>query len=183
MKKSLSIPSKQMWTFCLGLAAGALVLGWISLAQNAPAKAKTSAAGTIKKVHRLGLEPGDLLLESVRNFIREQNIKDGAVLTGIGSLSECRLHWPKEAAYPPTNVFQTFKGGALEITGMQGIIADSEPHIHIMLAEKGDGRAIGGHLEDGSKVLYLAEITIAEFDGTPMTRRTNRFNVKMLQVK
>jgi len=52
-----------------------------------------------------------------------------------------------------------------------------------MLAEKGDARSIGGHLEDGSKVLYLAEITIAEFDGPPMTRRPNQQNVRMLQVK
>lgn len=158
------------------------MFGWPNIAQTGAVKSKPSSAGTIKKVHRLGLGPGDPLLESIRSFLQEQGIKDGAILTGIGSLSEARLHWPKEAAYPPENIFQTFKG-VLEITGIQGIVADGEPHLHIMLAEKGDGRAIGGHLEDGSKILYLAEITIAEFDGPPMTRRPNQYNVKMLQLK
>jgi uncharacterized protein len=163
------------------LICAAVLAAWLGYAQGA-SKAKSQAAGSIRKVHRLGLAPGDLLLESIRDFIREHKISDGAVLTGIGSLSECRLHWPKEPVYPPENVFQTFKG-VLEIAGIQGIIADGEPHLHIILAEKGDVRAVGGHLEDGSKVLYLAEITIAEFEGTAMTRRSNQHNVKMLQVK
>ncbi|MBI4662416.1 MAG: DNA-binding protein [Verrucomicrobia bacterium] len=166
----------------LGLTLGSLVVAWITLAQNPPAKPTTRAAGSIKKVHRLGLGPGDLLLESIRHFIREHGINDGAVLTGIGSLSECRIHWPAKPEYPPQNVFQTFKG-SLEIAGIQGIIADGEPHLHLIVAERGEARSIGGHLEDGSKVLYLAEITIAEFDGPPMTRRPNQHNVRMLQVK
>lgn len=164
------------------LAVGSVLAAWIALAQISPAKPKSSAVATLKQVHRLGLKPGDPLLESIRDFVREHNIKDGAVLTGIGSLSECRLHWPAKPVYPPQDIFRTFKG-ALEITGLQGIIADGEPHLHLNVAERGDARAIGGHLEDGSKVLYLAEITIAEFDGTPMTRRPNEHNVKMLQVK
>ena len=182
MKTSSSLISKRFALASFALAAGALLLVWINFAQTVPAKPKTAAEGGLKKIHRLGLGPGEPLLESVRNFIRDHNIKDGAVLTGIGSLSECRLHWPKEPVYPPENVFQTFKG-SLEIASLQGIIADGEPHLHLILAEKGDVRAIGGHLEDGSKVLYLAELTIAEFDGTPMTRRPNQHNVRMLQVK
>ena len=163
-------------------AITASLVAVVTFAQSPGAKAKTSASGTITKVHRLGLGPGDLLVEGIRDFLREHNIKDGAVLTGIGSLSECTVHWPRRPVYPPEDVFKTFKG-ALEITGIQGIIADGEPHLHIMLAERGDGRTIGGHLEAGTKVLYLAEITIAEFDGPSMTRRPNQHNVKMLQVK
>lgn len=136
----------------------------------------------IAAIYRLGLGPGDLLLESIEDFIREHDIQDGAVLTGIGSLSECSLHWPAKAEYPPTDVFETFKG-PIEITSIQGIIAGGEPHLHMMVAEGGDKRAMGGHMEKGCRVLYLAEITIARFDGPPMTRRPNEHGVNMLQVQ
>ncbi len=164
------------------VAVATLATLWAAMPERPVSQSQRFAKGGIKQIYRLGLGPGDLLLESIRDFIKEQGIKDGAVLTGIGSLSECRLHWPVKAEYPPTNKFGTFQG-ALEITGIQGVIADGEPHLHMMVAESGDSRAAGGHLEDGCKVLYLAELTIAEFDGPPMTRRPNQYNVKMLQRK
>jgi predicted DNA-binding protein with PD1-like motif len=182
MKSLTFTQSKHSSTVIVVLVTAFVLLTGLGLAQSTLGKPKASSAGKIKRVFRLGLGPGDSLLESIRDFIRENKIKDGAIMTGIGSLSECRLHWPKEPVYPPENVFATFKG-ALEITSLQGIIAESEPHLHIILAEKGDTRTLGGHLEDGSKVLYLAEITIAEFDGPAMTRRPNQHNVKMLQLK
>ena len=182
MNTHSTVPLRNSWRSIVALITGVLLVACIGLAQNSSSKQKTDSSGSIKKVYRLGLAPGDLLLEHIRDFVREHGIKDGAVLTGIGSLSACRLHWPKKPVYPPQDIFHTFKG-ALEITGLQGIIADGEPHLHIMLAEKGEARAMGGHLEDGSKVLYLAEITIAEFDGAAMTRRPNNHGVKMLQVK
>jgi predicted DNA-binding protein with PD1-like motif len=182
MKTLCLIVPKRFARLAGVLALGAFLAAGISLAQISSSTPKSSASGGIKRVHRLGLKPGDLLLESVCDFVHEHNIKDGAVLTGIGSLSECRIHWPAKAVYPPKDVFRTFKG-ALEITGLQGIIADGEPHLHLNVAERGDGRAIGGHLEEGSKVLYLVEITLAEVDGTAMTRRPNEHGVKMLQVK
>ncbi|MBM3832246.1 MAG: DNA-binding protein [Verrucomicrobia bacterium] len=116
--KTLSRFAPRYLRVSLTLVTCAGVIGWLALAQNPSSKSKPNAAGNIKKVHRLGLAAGDLLLESIRNFIRDQKITDGAVLTGIGSLSECRLHWPKEPTYPPEDVFHTFKG-ALEIAAIQ----------------------------------------------------------------
>ena len=164
------------------LAAATIAVSCAGMQKVATSEPTSQASGGIKRIHRLGLGPGDLLLESIRQFIHEHQIKDGAVLTGIGSLSACRLHWPERAEYPPTNKFATFEG-VLEITSIQGVIADGEPHLHMMVAEGGDSKAIGGHLEDGCRVLYLVELTIAEFDGSPMTRRPNEHGVKMLEEK
>lgn len=164
------------------VAVATLAVLWTVLPERAESGSPPLAKSGIQQVYRLGLGPGDLLLESIREFIKDQGIRDGAVLTGIGSLSECRLHWPVKAEYPPTDKFGTFKG-ALEVTGIQGIIADGEPHLHMMVAEGGDARAAGGHMEEGCKVLYLVELTIAEFDGPPMTRRPNEHGVNMLQKK
>ena len=174
------------WRYVSGplslLALATIVFSCVGMPKFGASEAHSAASGGIKKLHRLGLGPGDLLLESIQKFIKEQGIEDGVVLTGIGSLSECRLHWPEKAEYPPTNEFGTFEG-ALEITAIQGIIADGEPHLHMMVAEGGDAKAIGGHMEEGCKVLYLVELTIGELDGPPMTRRPNEHGVKMLQKK
>ena len=178
--------SKSGRTVCIGMIGTvAIVMFTVSCTQsmNGPTgEWPTASEARVGTVYRLGLGRGELLLESIEKFIADHDIHDGAVLTGIGSLSECRIHWPEAPVYPPNDVFVTYKG-ALEITGMQGIIADGQPHIHMMVAEGGDGRAIGGHLEHGSKVLYLAEITIAKFNGPPMTRRPNEHGVNMLQPK
>ena len=136
----------------------------------------------IETIYRLGLRPGDLLLESVERFIKEHDIQDGAVLTGIGSLSECTFRFPEKAESPPTILSASYQG-PLEMTGMQGIIADGEAHQHMSVAEHGHERTIGGHLWQGCKVLYLAEITIAKFTGPKMTRRPNEHGVKLLEPK
>src|SRR5687767_4464594 len=64
----------------------------------------------IENIYRLGLRPGDLLLESIEKFIKDKGIQDGAVLTGIGSLDECTFRFPEKAESPPTIKEQVYQG-------------------------------------------------------------------------
>ena len=134
----------------------------------------------IEEVYRVRLDRGDLLLESITDMIRKQNIQDGAVLTAAGSLSECTFHAVKSLAEKPEDEFVTRKG-PMEILNINGIIAAGEPHLHLTLSNLQG--AFGGHLENGCKVLYRAELTIAKFSGTPLARTPNRENVPVLQRK
>jgi predicted DNA-binding protein with PD1-like motif len=147
-----------------------------------PVASVDPTSAQIENVYRLGLRPGDLLLESIQKFIKDKGIQDGAILTGIGSVGECSFQFPERPESPPPMKSGTYQG-PLEITGMQGIIADFEPHLHMSVAERGHERLIGGHLGPNCRVLYLAEITIAKFAGPPMTRKPNEYGVKLLQVK
>ena len=61
---------------------------------------------------------------------------------------------------------------------MQGVIADGTPHIHMNVSTKDS--AIGGHLEPGCRVLYLAEVVILEFDGLSLTRVPSELDVLKL---
>ena len=47
--------------------------------------------GNGKKVI-IRLDSGDMLLESIEQVIAEANIKDGVVVSGIGTLSDTRIH-------------------------------------------------------------------------------------------
>ncbi len=132
----------------------------------------------IKEVYRLRLEPGDLLLESINELIKRENIKDGAVTLGIGTLSECCMHWVITTGFPSVQKKETIKA-PLELLSLQGIIADGVPHLHISVSDT--SRAIGGHIEEGCKVLYVLEVVIESYEGTPLTRRPNKYGNNTLQ--
>jgi predicted DNA-binding protein with PD1-like motif len=137
-------------------------------------------AAQVQEVYRILLDRDALLLESILDIIKQKDIRDGHVMITAGSLQECTYHFVTSTAMKPKDEFKTVKGN-FEILGGGGIIADSVPHIHITLSSpKG---AFGGHLEKGSRVLYLAEVTIVKYSGQPLTRQFNENGVSLLQAK
>lgn len=148
-------------------------------AQNA-AVARVFGGAHIQEIYRIRLDRGDLLLETILDTIRKDNIQDGAVLTAAGSLSECTYHRVKSLAAKAEDEFITVNA-PMEILNINGLIAAGEPHLHLTLsADKG---AFGGHLEKGCRVLYRAEVTIAKFSGPALERKPNKEGIPMLQPK
>ena len=117
----------------------------------------------------IGLQPGEMLLESVRRVCKDHDIRNGVVISGIGALKIAHMHHIKDTEFPPTDVFYTLDK-PLELSNVSGIIADGEPHLHVTVA-CGQERTWAGHLEAGSEVAYLAEIAILKCNGLNMTRR------------
>jgi predicted DNA-binding protein with PD1-like motif len=134
----------------------------------------------ISGVYRVRLDRGDLLLETIQDVIQKNGIADGAVLTADGSVQECTFHRVKSVAEKPEDEFTALKE-PMEILGVTGLIAGGEPHLHLTLS---DARgAFGGHLENGCRVLYRAEVTIAKFSGPTLARKPNKTGVPVLQLK
>ena len=46
------------------------------------------------------LDQGEMLLESIETVISEANIKNGVVISGIGTLSDARIHSVTITGYP-----------------------------------------------------------------------------------
>ena len=88
----------------------------------------------VKEIYRLRLDPGDLLLESIQELINRENITDGAITSGIGTLSECRMHWITTTSFPSVNKIETIKA-PLEVSAIHGIIADGVPHLHMTVSD------------------------------------------------
>ena len=127
-------------------------------------------------------DPGELLLEGLRELLVAEKIRMGIVVSGIGTFSDCRIHH-SVAGYPP-NLLTRHQHyielkGSYEIAAIQGIIADGEPHLHVTLCE-GD-KTIAGHLEDGCKVLTLVELAILKADAGRI-RRVPRGAAKIRQL-
>lgn len=128
----------------------------------------------------LGLQTGEDLLGSLDTFIKEKGIKNGVVVSGVGSLRKLEYHYvvagPDETK-PVLDIFDT-RTGYIEIVGLQGVIADGQPHLHISCAE--EDRGYGGHLEPGSEVLTVCEIAVLSLPDASLVRTRNSFGYPVI---
>ena len=120
-----------------------------------------------RKVWILRIDPGEDILISLKNFVKEKGIKQGMVVMGYGTLEKVSLHWVCHNGWPPENRYDEWKGG-IEILSMNGMIVNSEPHIHLT-ASTADG-SFGGHLEEGCICYVLCEVGLVELEGIQMSR-------------
>lgn len=127
------------------------------------------------RTHVMALDPGDDVIESLRAMIEAAGIRNGAVVSGVGTLDYCRLHMVTTTGYPAVEVFPEWNDTALELVSMQGVIADGVPHIHTTVSDKQS--AVSGHMEPGCRVLYLCEIAVLEFPEMGLTRIPNHKGV------
>jgi uncharacterized protein len=119
-------------------------------------------------MHVLQYDPGDDLLGGVNEFVDLSGVHNGVVVSGIGTLRETALHMVTTTTFPPVETFPTYPDKAIELTSMQGVIASGAAHIHMTVSD--DAGAVGGHLEPGCIVLYLAEVVVLEFRGLELAR-------------
>ncbi len=119
----------------------------------------------------LGIEPGEMLLESINQAIEQFNIQNGVVVSGIGTLKTCNMHYINHVDFPPSDSVYHLEM-PLELLSVSGVIANREPHLHITVSNK-DKYVFGGHLEPESEVAYLAEIAILRTDFLSMERHFN----------
>lgn len=134
------------------------------------------------EVIALGIAPGELLLETVEAAVKEHDIRNGAVVSGIGTLKVARMHHIEHDRFPPDDrIFLIEK--PLEVSSISGIIADGQPHLHMTVGYR-DEWSIAGHVEPGCEVLYLAELVILKFNGLELDRHFDaERKIKLLGAK
>jgi len=137
-----------------------------------------TAVGNIGKVVAVRLKPGTDLLLGLEEACKRNGIKNGVIISAIGSLNGVSFCNPvelpeKKAKYGYGEV--TKISGPIELTGASGIIChDTEGqinlHIHINLSDR-YGNAHGGHLVAGTPVLLTVDAIIGEIQGVIMERK------------
>ncbi len=138
---------------------------------------KTFKADGLGRVLVINLSRGDQLLESISTAVREAGLKDGIVLSAIGSLHKAHFHRVTSFAETPEDEFVTLEK-PIELASLQGLIVDFEPHFHMVISDR--EHAYTGHLEPDTTVAYLSEITIAELKGLSLQRVKDRNNIAKL---
>jgi uncharacterized protein len=111
----------------------------------------------------LRFNPGDDVLLALRQAVADNGIRNGAILAGIGSLTSYHFHVVSSTDLPPENAFVQGEG-AYDILNVNGYVFDGRVHAHITFSDT--EIAMGGHLEEGCRVLTFAIITIAEVTAT-----------------
>ncbi len=135
------------------------------------------AEGGIKRVIAFRLKPGMDVLKGIEEVCKAENIKDGVLLSGIGSLDGAVFCNPvpldTKAGYgygEPTRLY-----GPIELTSAAGMICHDDEgnillHIHMSMSDQ-HGGGHGGHLIEGTKVLLTTDFVIAELSGLVMGRK------------
>ncbi len=139
------------------------------------------ASGNIKRVVAFRLQPGMDVLNGIEEMCHRENIQNGVILSGIGSLNGAVFCNPvpmkdKKAGYgygAPTVLY-----GPIELTAAAGMICHDDDgnillHIHMSMSDQ-HGTGHGGHLIEGTKVLLTADFVIAQLDGLVMGRRFDK---------
>lgn len=120
----------------------------------------------VSRVVTIRLNPGDDVLLSLREAVQQTNIRSGVILNGIGSLTRYHVHVVKTTNLPPGDVFWEGEG-PFDILNITGFVIDGRVHAHLTFSNT--EMAMGGHMEEGCRVLTFSLITIAETPGASFT--------------
>ena len=132
---------------------------------------ETISTATFGEIIAVGIAPGEMLLETIEEACRKHDIRNGMVVSGIGTLKTCTMHYVTHTDFPPTNEFYTIKK-PMELLSVSGLIADGQPHLHMVVSVM-EEEVYCGHLEPECEVLYLAEIGILKCNGLAMERKAD----------
>ena len=101
------------------------------------------------------------LLSEMEKQVKQQNIKNAVILSGIGSVRGYRVHNVAGRDYPVPDMFVSAPNTPADLIGMNGYIVNGVIHAHVIMA-LGDKTAttISGHLEKGTEVLTFAIVTV-----------------------
>ena len=114
----------------------------------------------------LRLDPGEDILLALRSAVRDCGIGNAAILSGVGSLDRYHFHVVETTNMPPGNTFVRGEG-PYDILTVTGLVVGGEVHAHITFSDT--ETALGGHLEEGCRVLTFAVIVLAEAQDADFT--------------
>jgi len=114
------------------------------------------------------LKNGTDLLDGLKKAVKKEGIKNAVILSGIGSLTSYHVHAVDNTTFPTKNIF--FKAeGPQDLLNVNGYVIDSRIHAHITFSD--EEKALGGHLEPGTRVFTFAIITLGILEGDANLRR------------
>lgn len=108
------------------------------------------------KTYAVRLRRGSDLLEFIKEFCIQNNIKAGVVLSGVGCVTKGRV---RDAG--GVNIVDVDE--PMEIVSLTGTVSEKRCHLHISFAKK-NLSVIGGHLVAGCIINTTCELVIGELE-------------------
>ncbi|HEX3728518.1 MAG TPA: PPC domain-containing DNA-binding protein, partial [Opitutaceae bacterium] len=82
------------------------------------------------------------LLAGLERMVKEQHIKNGVILSAVGSVRSYHLHSVSNRTFPSKDMFVENPTGSADIVSMNGYVMNGRLHPHITLADS--QHAFGG---------------------------------------
>ena len=101
------------------------------------------------------------MLEGLRAAVAREKIRNAVILSGAGSLVSYHVHVVSNTTLPATETFFQ-ENGPFDLLTTNGYIIEGRVHAHISFATP--QKAMGGHLEPGTRVFTFAIITLGVLD-------------------
>ena len=98
------------------------------------------------------------LLAGLESVVKKEKIRNGVILSAVGSVRGYQYHTVNNRTFPSKDVFVKNPTAPADLVSMNGYVIDGRIHAHAMFANP--DRAFGGHLEPGTEVFTFAAVTI-----------------------
>lgn len=109
------------------------------------------------------------LLAGIESMVKQHNIKNAVILSGIGSVRNYHVHSVSNRTFPSRNIFVKNPKDPADIVSVNGYVIDGRVHCHLTMTN-GD-HAFGGHLEPETTVFTFAIVTLGVLnDGADLSR-------------
>ncbi len=153
----------------LALVAVVVVTGWAAVPSQPGAGATISpsapAVQTVEsrftRVVIVRMRFGQDMLDALKTAVTEKGIKNAVILSGAGSLTRYRVHVVDNVTFPPKEAFPEAEGPQ-DLLTVTGYIIDGRVHAHVTFSNQ--EKAMGGHLEPGTKIFTFAIVTLGVLD-------------------
>lgn len=124
---------------------------------NTSAPVVHTTNSNFSRIITIRLKPATDLFEGLNEAVKQQNIKNAVILSGIGSLTSYRVHVVNNTDFPPQEVFPE-AAAPQDLLNVNGYVIAGRVHAHICFSD--EDKALGGHLEPGTKVFTFAIVTL-----------------------
>ena len=114
-------------------------------------------SGNFERIIIIRLKHQMDVLAGLNEAVKQEQIKNAVILSGIGSLTSYHLHAVSNTTFPSQNVYYK-ESKPTDLVSLSGYIFDGRVHAHMAVSD--EDRALGGHLESGNLVFTFAIITV-----------------------
>ena len=98
------------------------------------------------------------VLAGLKKIVQQEKIRNGVILSGVGSVRGYQLHTVSNRTFPSEDTFVKNPTQPADLVSMNGYVIDGRLHPHMTLATP--DKVMAGHLEPGTEVFTFVIVTI-----------------------
>jgi uncharacterized protein len=127
-----------------------------------------TVSGHFDRVVVLRLKYKTDLLAGMQKMVKQENIRNGVILSAIGSVRGYQVHQVSNRTLPSRDTFVKNPTESADLVSMNGYVIEGKLHPHVTLATP--DKVIAGHLESGTEVFTFAIVTIGVLNDVDFRR-------------